>query len=100
MSVHAARIRVSPGQRRNSAVVPEHHTELRPKIEGLEAGNVSRDPLRGILGCLAAQQNSTAVIWVPSLSPATYTVWARGYGLVDSPKLQTRCNKVRFRRSR
>lgn len=27
---------------------------------------------------------------IPSLPPATYTVWARGYGLVDSPKLETR----------
>src|SRR3954469_16156228 len=90
-----------------------------------------------IVGCLAAQQNSTmkvksdeiggvvssangveAGVWViaettdlptryikevvtddkgryliPSLPAATYTVWARGYGLVDSPKLQTRPGK-------
>jgi hypothetical protein len=26
---------------------------------------------------------------IPSLPAATYTVWARGYGLVDSPKIQT-----------
>ena len=30
---------------------------------------------------------------IPSLPTATYTVWARGYGLVDSPKLQTRPGK-------
>jgi hypothetical protein len=30
---------------------------------------------------------------IPSLPPATYTVWARGYGLVDSPKLQARPGK-------
>jgi hypothetical protein len=30
---------------------------------------------------------------IPSLPSATYTVWARGYGLVDSPKLQTRTGK-------
>jgi len=30
---------------------------------------------------------------IPSLPAATYTVWARGYGLVDSPKLQTRPGK-------
>src|SRR3954452_1678804 len=30
---------------------------------------------------------------IPSLPPATYRVWARGYGLVDSPKLQTRPGK-------
>ncbi len=30
---------------------------------------------------------------IPSLPPATYTVWARGYGLMDSPKLQTRTGK-------
>src|SRR3954447_5809422 len=90
-----------------------------------------------IVGCLAAQQNSTmkvksdeiggvvssangveAGVWViaettdlptryikevvtddqgryliPALPPATYTVWARGYGLVDSAKLQTRPGK-------
>ncbi len=27
---------------------------------------------------------------IPALPRATYTVWARGYGLVDSPKVQTR----------
>ena len=31
---------------------------------------------------------------IPSLPAATYTVWARGYGLVDSPKIQTRPEKV------
>jgi hypothetical protein len=30
---------------------------------------------------------------IPALPPATYTVWARGYGLVDSPKLRTRTGK-------
>src|SRR6201996_2261350 len=30
---------------------------------------------------------------IPSLPAATYTVWARGYGLVDSPKIQTRPGK-------
>jgi hypothetical protein len=30
---------------------------------------------------------------IPSLPAATYTVWARGYGLVDSPKLQTHPGK-------
>jgi hypothetical protein len=30
---------------------------------------------------------------IPALPPATYTVWARGYGLLDSPKLQTRPGK-------
>ncbi len=30
---------------------------------------------------------------IPALPSATYTVWARGYGLVDSPKLQTRTGK-------
>jgi hypothetical protein len=30
---------------------------------------------------------------IPSLPAATYTVWARGYGLVDSPKVQTRPGK-------
>ncbi len=30
---------------------------------------------------------------IPSLPAATYNVWARGYGLVDSPKLQTRPGK-------
>src|SRR3954471_4731866 len=90
-----------------------------------------------IMGCLAAQQNSTmkvkndeiggvvssangveAGVWViaettdlptryikevvtndqgryliPSLPQATYKVWARGYGLMDSPKLETRPGK-------
>ena len=27
---------------------------------------------------------------IPDLPTAKYTVWARGYGLVDSPKVQTR----------
>ena len=27
---------------------------------------------------------------IPALPAANYTVWARGYGLVDSPKVQTR----------
>jgi hypothetical protein len=30
---------------------------------------------------------------IPSLPLATYTIWARGYGLVDSPKRQTRPGK-------
>jgi hypothetical protein len=30
---------------------------------------------------------------IPSLPAATYNVWARGYGLVDSPKVQTRPGK-------
>src|SRR5690349_1656110 len=30
---------------------------------------------------------------IPSLPAATYSVWARGYGLVDSPKVQTRPGK-------
>ncbi len=30
---------------------------------------------------------------IPSLPAANYTVWARGYGLVDSPKLETRPGK-------
>src|ERR1700732_231273 len=30
---------------------------------------------------------------IPSLPAANYTVWARGYGLVDSPKVQTRPGK-------
>src|ERR1700689_4798222 len=30
---------------------------------------------------------------IPSLPAATYTVWARGYGLVDSPKVQTKPGK-------
>ncbi|MFL6417185.1 MAG: carboxypeptidase-like regulatory domain-containing protein [Bryobacteraceae bacterium] len=30
---------------------------------------------------------------IPSLPPANYTVWARGYGLVDSAKQQTRPGK-------
>ena len=30
---------------------------------------------------------------LPSLPAATYTVWARGYGLVDSPKVQTKPGK-------
>jgi hypothetical protein len=30
---------------------------------------------------------------IPALPAATYTVWARGYGLVDSPKLQERPGK-------
>src|SRR5271163_4239961 len=30
---------------------------------------------------------------IPSLPAATYTVWARGYGLVDSPKVQTKAGK-------
>ncbi len=30
---------------------------------------------------------------IPSLPPATYTVWARGYGLLDSPKIRMRPGK-------
>jgi hypothetical protein len=30
---------------------------------------------------------------IPGLPPATYTVWARGYGLVDSPKIRTKAGK-------
>lgn len=30
---------------------------------------------------------------IPALPAATYTVWARGYGLVDSPKVQSRPGK-------
>jgi hypothetical protein len=30
---------------------------------------------------------------IPQLPAATYTVWARGYGLVDSPKIQTKPGK-------
>jgi hypothetical protein len=30
---------------------------------------------------------------IPSLPAASYSVWARGYGLVDSPKIQTRPGK-------
>src|SRR4051812_15270406 len=30
---------------------------------------------------------------IPALPSASYTVWARGYGLVDSPKVQTRPGK-------
>jgi hypothetical protein len=31
---------------------------------------------------------------IPDLPAATYTVWARGYGLVDSPKVQTEPGKM------
>jgi len=31
---------------------------------------------------------------IPDLPQATYTIWARGYGLVDSPKLQARPGKI------
>ena len=31
---------------------------------------------------------------IPDLPKATYTVWARGYGLVDSPKVQTAPGKM------
>src|SRR5690348_7610807 len=31
---------------------------------------------------------------IPDLPAANYTVWARGYGLVDSPKVQTRPGKI------
>ena len=31
---------------------------------------------------------------VPDLPKARYTVWARGYGLVDSPKIQTATGKL------
>src|SRR5580698_6773571 len=30
---------------------------------------------------------------IPALPAAKYTVWARGYGLVDSPKVQTQTGK-------
>ncbi len=30
---------------------------------------------------------------IPGLPAATYTVWARGYGLVDSTKVRTQCGK-------
>src|SRR5215831_342823 len=30
---------------------------------------------------------------IPALPAATYTVWARGYGLVDSPKIETQTGK-------
>src|SRR3954447_24086 len=31
---------------------------------------------------------------IPDLPKARYTVWARGYGLVDSPKIQTEPGKL------
>ena len=31
---------------------------------------------------------TTAATWCPDLPPATYDVWVRGYGLVDSEKVQ------------
>ena len=31
---------------------------------------------------------------IPDLPKANYTVWARGYGLVDSPKVQTEPGKL------
>src|SRR5260221_8868400 len=31
---------------------------------------------------------------IPDLPPATYDVWVRGYGLVDSPKMQSAPGKV------
>lgn len=37
--------------------------------------------------------NDQGYYLIPSLPVATYTVWARGYGLVDSPKLQTHPGK-------
>ena len=30
---------------------------------------------------------------IPDLPKAKYTVWARGYGLVDSPKVQSRAGQ-------
>ncbi len=32
---------------------------------------------------------------IPELPKATYSLWVRGYGLVDSPKRQTRCSGSR-----
>ena len=32
---------------------------------------------------------------IPGLPQARYTVWARGYGLVDSPKVETRARQAR-----
>ena len=34
--------------------------------------------------------NDQGAYLIPALPAANYTVWARGYGLVDSPKVQTR----------
>jgi len=31
---------------------------------------------------------------IPDLPSATYAVWARGFGLVDSPKVETRPEKI------
>src|SRR5688500_19783781 len=31
---------------------------------------------------------------MPELPPATYSVWVRGYGLVDSPKVQSAPGKI------
>jgi hypothetical protein len=37
--------------------------------------------------------NDQGAYLIPALPSANYTVWARGYGLVDSPKVQTRPGK-------
>ena len=37
--------------------------------------------------------NDQGAYLIPALPAANYTVWARGYGLVDSPKVQTRPGK-------
>ncbi len=37
--------------------------------------------------------NEQGAYLIPALPAANYTVWARGYGLVDSPKAQTRPGK-------
>ena len=34
------------------------------------------------------------VICIPDLPKANYNVWVRGYGLVDSPKIQTMAGKI------
>src|SRR5690348_11012471 len=63
--------------------------------KGVEAGvwviaETTDLPTRYIKEVVTDQQGRYLI---PSLPSATYTVWARGYGLVDSPKVETRPGK-------
>src|SRR6266849_6170833 len=62
------------------------------------AGDVVKIDSDDIGGVVSSTKGPEAGVWViaetTDLPKANYTVWARGYGLVDSPKIQTQPGKL------
>ena len=84
------------GQRANIAIDPDDIAGVVTGAKGPEAGvwviaETTNLPTRFIRSVVTDDQGRYLI---PDLPKATYSVWVRGYGLVDSPKTQSETGKI------